>query len=320
MKKILFFFFLLSQIFAQNWKTLKPENECVNRHENSFVAVGDELIIVGGRGIKPVESFDLKTNKWTKYINTPIEMHHFQAFAFQNELWVIGAFTGGYPHEKPIPNAYIFNPKKNEWRVGPEIPENRRRGAAAALVFKNKIYLINGIIDGHWDGHVAWFDEYDPKTNQWKTLPDSPHARDHVQAVVIDNKFYVAGGRKSHAKIKEVLTLTTREVDVFDFKTNSWTTLPENLNLPTQRAGASCVVVDKKMIVIGGESGSQVAAHSEAEVLDTKLMKWEKLPNLNQGRHGTGATIYKKKIYTAGGSGNRGGGPELNSIEVYSPN
>lgn len=135
-------------------------------------------------------------------------------------------------------------------------------------------------------------------------------------AMVIDDKVYVAGGRRSTAKIGQVLNLTEPAVDVYDFKTNRWTTLPESANIPTQRAGSASVVLDKKLLVIGGESGAQVPAHSEVEAFNTKTMKWETLPSLNQGRHGTGAVNLNGKIYIVAGSGNRGGGPELNSIEV----
>ena len=36
---------------------------------------------------------------------------------------------------------------------------------------------------------------------------------------------------------------------------------------------------------------------------------------MKQGRHGTGFCIIDKFVYTVSGSGNRGGGPELYSIE-----
>ena len=305
-------------VVEQTWENLSTENTCTNRHENALAAVKGKLILLGGRGIKPTESFDLKSKKWTQHIETPIEMHHFQAITFQNEVWVLGAFTGGYPHETPIPNIYIFNPGKNEWRVGPEIPADRRRGAAAVFVYKDKIYIVCGIQDGHWDGHVAWMDEYDPKSKQWKKLPDAPHVRDHVQAVVLDDKIYIAGGRRSTARIGQVLNTTEAAVDIYDFKSGKWSTLPEGSNLPTLRAGNATVVLDKKVIVIGGESGEQVPAHNEVEALNTRTMQWEKLAPLKQGRHGTGAVVVNGKIYTVAGSGNRGGGPELNSIEVMS--
>jgi N-acetylneuraminic acid mutarotase len=321
MRQTLAFIFLtllLETAMAQEWKTLSPSNSCTNRHENALAAVKDQLILLGGRGVKPVESFDLKTNKWTKLVESPLEMHHFQAITYKDEVWVLGAFTGGYPHETPIPNIYIFNPEKNEWRVGPEIPADRRRGAAGVFVYKDKIYIVCGIQDGHWDGHVAWVDEFNPKTNEWKKLPDAPHVRDHVQAVVVDDKIYVAGGRRSTARIGQVLNTTETAVDVYDLKTGKWTTLPESSNLPTMRAGNATVVIDKKIVVIGGESGEQVPAHSEVEALDSRSLKWEGLPSLKQGRHGTGAVVVKGKVYIVAGSGNRGGGPELNSIEVFS--
>lgn len=310
------FIFFLGMCLAQSWETVTPENNCTNRHENALAAVKGKLILLGGRGVKPVESFDPKTKKWTKHVDTPLEMHHFQAVTYKDEVWVLGAFTGGYPHETPIPNIYIFNPDKNEWRVGPEIPADRRRGAAGVFVYRDKIYVVCGIQDGHWDGHVSWLDEYDPKTNQWKKLPDAPHVRDHVQAVVIDDKIYVAGGRRSTAKIGQVLNLLEPAVDVYDFKKNQWTTLPESGNLPTLRAGNASIVFDKKLLVIGGESDAQVPAHSEVEALNIKTMEWETLPALNAGRHGTGAVNVNGKVYIVAGSGNRGGGPELNSIEV----
>lgn len=303
---------------AQTWETLSTDITCTSRHENALAAVKDKLVLLGGRGIKPTESFDLKTKKWTQHVETPIEMHHFQAITYQNEVWVLGAFTGGYPHETPIPNIYIFNPDKNEWRVGPEIPADRRRGAAGVFVYKDKIYIVCGIQDGHWDGHVAWMDEYDPKSKQWKKLSDAPHVRDHVQAVVVDDKIYVAGGRRSTARIGQVLNTTEAAVDVYDFKSGKWSTLAQSSNLPTLRAGNATVVLDKKVIVIGGESGEQVPAHNEVEALNTRTMQWEKLAPLKQGRHGTGAVVVNGKVYIVAGSGNRGGGPELNSIEVMS--
>jgi len=53
------------------------------------------------------------------------------------------------------------------------------------------------------------------------------------------------------------------------------------------------------------------------EALDVETGEWTDLPSLNQGRHGTQAIVYNGKIYIAAGSGNRGGGPELTSMEVF---
>ena len=288
---------------AQNWETINLSSPCTKRHENSLVSIGNKIILFGGRGIKPTEIFDINTQTWTKHADTPIEFHHFQAVTYNDEIYVIGAFTGTtlFPNEKPVENIFIYNIEKNEWRKGPELPKDRLRGAAGCTVFKNKIYLVGGALDGHWDGHVAWLDEYDPGTNTCRKLADAPHARDHVSVGVVNNKLYVAGDKRTSGKIDKYLNLTEAAVDVYDFSKETWQTLPENLNIPTQRAGSSAVVEGQKIIIIGGESASQVQAHAEVEALDIKKMKWEKFPDLVRGRHGTGAVIINGKIYTAVG-------------------
>ena len=301
---------------AQMWIAKEPETLPEKRHENAMAEANGKLYLIGGRGIHHVNEYDPKKDTWNTMVETPLEMSHFQAVSLDDKIYVLGAFTGSYPHELPIPNIYIFDPKANSWTKGPEIPTDRRRGAAGAFARNGKIYLVCGIQDGHWDGQVAWFDEYDPKTNTWKKLNDAPRPRDHVQVAVYGKKLYVAGGRLSTARINQVLNTTISEVDVYDFSTGNWSTLDSQNNIPTQRAGNTTVVWDHFILVIGGESGNQVPAHSEVEAFNTKTQRWERFPSLHQGRHGTQAVILKNKVYIAAGSANRGGGPELNDMEV----
>jgi N-acetylneuraminic acid mutarotase len=221
---------------AAQWRTVAAQNEPEKRHENAFVRAGDYFYAFGGRKKRSVDRYDPKTNAWQPVAEAPLEMHHFQAVAFKGEIYVLGAFTGDFPHETPVPRVYIYNPQKDQWREGSEIPENRRRGAAGAVVHGNKIYLACGIIDGHYDGHVSWLDEFDPATGKWRTLPDAPRARDHVQVAVANNQLVVAGGRRSTHRIGHVLDLTVPEVDVYDLNAAHWKTLPADKNIPTQRA------------------------------------------------------------------------------------
>ena len=303
-------------VSGQMWKAIEPNNLPEKRHENAMTTAKGKLYLVGGRGIRSVDEYDPKKDTWLSLSKSPLEMSHFQAVSFKDEVYVLGAFTGSYPHETPIPNIYIFNPEKNEWRKGPEIPASRRRGAAGAFVLNDKIYLVCGIQDGHWDGQVSWFDVYDPALDKWETLADAPRPRDHVQVAVVDNKLYVAGGRLSTARINQVMNLTVKEVDVYDFKSGKWSTLDQANNLPTLRAGNTAVAFGNKLLIIGGESEAHLEAHNEVDAFNTRTQKWEKFPSLFQGRHGTQAVSLNKKIYIAAGSANRGGGPELNDMEV----
>ena len=305
------------QVSAQeaSWQEVDTQNEPAARHENAFVEADGKFYLIGGRGERPVDIYDPETNTWSQGQTPPLEMHHFQAVSHEGKVYVMGALTGGYPDEQPIPNIYIYDPAADAWSKGPEIPEDRRRGAAGAFVHEGKFYLVAGIQNGHTDGYVNWLDMYDPETGAWTQLPDAPHQRDHVQAAVVDNKIVVAGGRTTSAATGQTLELTRPEVDVYDMESSTWTTLDNDI--PTERAGTTSVVYDGKLIVIGGESGAMEAAHHQVEALNVESGEWTALPSLNQGRHGTQAIVYDGKIYIAAGSGNRGGGPELTSLEVY---
>lgn len=301
---------------AADWRMVHTEGAPQARHEAAVVELDGKLYLLGGRGEKPMDMYDPATNVWTTAAQPPIEIHHFQPIVFESKIWVLGALTGKYPHETPVPHALLYDPAADAWSQGPAIPMNRRRGAAGVSVYNGKIYLTGGIVDGHWEGTQPWLDELEPVSGRWRQLPDMPHARDHFQTVVLDGKLYAAAGRRSSAKTKETFTLTIAKVDVFDFETGDWSSLAQDL--PTQRAGNFAVAYHGRMLVLGGES-PQKLAHSQVEAYDPSAGAWETWSPLTIGRHGTGVAVLDGKLWVAAGSANRGGGPELNSLEVYEP-
>jgi hypothetical protein len=301
------------------WELLPKSDHPIARHECAYVRVGDRFYLVGGRGtspIKPVEIFDPANRTWSLGAPPPLEIHHFQAVEFDGKVYVVGAMTGGFPKETPLSNVYIYDPAADRWSKGPSIPADRRRGGSGAAVYKGQIYLVNGIEHGHWDGHVAWFDVFNPTTGEWHSLPDSPRPRDHFQTAIIDDKLYVAGGRRTSMATNQPVELTIPEVDVYDLRTNKWSTLPASEDLPTLRAGCSAVAVNGRLLVLGGESGTQHLAHSEVEAFDPRTGRWTELAHMNVGRHATQAVLYQGKLYTAVGSSTQFA-TEINSQEVF---
>lgn len=329
MKKLFLYTFLLLvsgyiaipfQSLAQSaaWHALPADGEAQERHENGFVRAGNKFILLGGRGMKAVDIYDSQTKQWSQGAPPPLEIHHMQAVALDGLVYVVGAFTGSWPYETPLSNMLIYDPLQDSWAIGPEIPANRRRGAAGVVTYQDKIYVVNGIINGHTSGWVSWLDEFDPASNQWRSLPDAPRARDHVHVAVIDDKLYVAGGRRSGFS-SEAFGSSVKETSVFDFTTQQWTELSSpGGDIPTPRAGATAAVYQGNLLVIGGESDSQEAAHNEVEMLDVHSGSWTTLSPLNRGRHGTQAIYFDDMVIIGAGSGNRGGGPELNSFEIWS--
>jgi hypothetical protein len=300
---------------TSQWQTLATKNQPTARHEAAFVAYKGKLYLIGGRRINPVDVFDPKTGTWEAKSSTPIELHHFQAVALGDAIYLVGAMTGAYPNETPLPHVIAYYPERDRFESLHEIPEARRRGGAGAVAYEGKIYIVGGIVNGHVDGSKPWLDEYDPSTGRWRVLPDAQFARDHVQAAVLKDRLYVFGGRTSRQRTNQVLELLTEHGEIFDFGRERWQPVTRALALPTLRAGHMLMAWGDEIVVAGGESHTQVPAHAEADAYNVATGQWRRWPALVQGRHGSGLAIVDGAVYTASGAGNRGGGPELTTVE-----
>ncbi|WP_429002175.1 Kelch repeat-containing protein [Xanthomonas campestris] len=301
---------------ALHWKTIAGDGRPHARHENSLVAIGDRLYLIGGRNDRPLDIFDTRTRRWSKGSTPPLAVSHAQAVVASGKLYVVGGLTGDYPEEAALTHLLIYDPATDRWQVGAEIPENRRRGATGAVEHDGVLYLVGGNTRGHMSGYVPWLDAFDTRTRQWTQLADAPRARDHFHAVVLDGKLYAAGGRRSSHESGNTLAQTISEVDVYDIQRGTWSVAPAAL--PTPRAGAAAIAHNGQLLVIGGESTRQVKAHDEVEAYDPSRSTWTTLAALPRGRHGTQAAAVGDVLYIVAGSGNRGGGPELDDVLVLS--
>jgi hypothetical protein len=329
MKRFLLVFAILFSISAlvnavenpfkhYRWTTIDATGDVTGRHENAFVEYKGKFYLLGGRGVNPVNVFNPETNSWETKAKSPMQIHHFQPVVYGNAIYMLGAMEGGYPGEPPLKNIWIYYPETDTWEKGAEIPENRRRGGAGAVLYNDKIYLVCGIEYGHTSGTNNYFDSYCLKTGKWEVLTKAPHIRDHFAAIVVDHKLYCIGGRNTSVHYPDnfgaFFSATIPQVDVYDFKQEKWYTLPEPLPVPTAAGGV--VNIDNYIIYMGGE-GSQMQAYNQTQCLDVNTGKWTQLAPMNMGRHGSGAILYNGDIYKAAGSPNKGGG-NLTSIEVFS--
>ncbi len=299
------------------WQTVAPVSGMpIARKGNGYVEAGNKFYLIGGRNTDSVQVYDAAAKLWQNKAKPPMELLDFQAVVHEGLIYVAGAFTGAFPRETPVSQVYIFNPLTDKWFAGSTIPIGRRRGSTGTVVYKNKIYMIGGIQDGHWTGSVSWFDEYDPVSNVWKNMPDAPRARDHFHASIINDKLYLAGGRRSSGSTAQHYSLTIPEIDVFDFNSGLWSTLPSSANLPTPRAGAATAVLGNELLVIGGES-AQATAHIETEALNLETNTWRRLADLQQKRHSTQVIKSNNGLYLAAGAANPGSSNPLASQEAF---
>jgi len=123
-----------------------------------------------------------------------------------------------------------------------------------------------------------------------------PTPRDHLAASSFDEKLYAIGGR---IDLNFHNNLDTNEA--YDPKTNLWTRLSP---LPTKRSGITSQVLNKRILVFGGESGKETFTENEA--YDPNTDTWKTLLPMPSGRHGLGSGYHKNTIHLFGGGPNPG--------------
>jgi len=300
------------------WEVVKTANTAPNCSECGMAAVDGKLYLLGNDGDEPtaVELFDPKTLTWTKLDKTPIVMHHFQAVAYKNRIYILDAFSAGsFPNQIPMANVYSYDTRNKIWEKGGEIPSERRRAGAGAAEYRGKLYLVAGITHGHQSGTNSMFDCYDPETKTWTVLQDAPHIRDHCFAAVIKDKLFVVGGRNTSYRDPEnkipFFAKTVLDVDVYDFASEKWSTL--SARLPLGSGGGNLVNLNNILYYMGGERATETernAPRKNTYFLDPSVAdKWTETDSLHFARNGVAASVLNNKIYVAGGSGGGFGGP-----------
>ena len=217
----------------------------------------------------------------------------------------------------------IYDTVNDSWSTKPGLPEERRRGSAAAVRVGRRIYVSHGNRGGHETGNFSttygWLDFYDIDQERWVTnLPDAPNPRDHAGGALVNGRICVAGGRNGGEVgffYKSILP-----TDCYDPVKNRWDV---EASIPEGRSGSSYgTTCDGKLIVAGGEGGSKASkkeAWANVDVFDGK--SWVSIDSLNHPRHGSGLAVdcFCNQIYIAGGASTQGGRDETTSVETLFP-
>ncbi len=300
------------------WSEQSAVGSPTARHEAGFVEHQGRFYLIGGRGMKPTDIYDPVANTWTAGAVVPVEMHHFQPVSVGSEIWIVGAMTGDWPNETPLDCVWRYLPEEDRWEEGIALPADRLRGGGGVANYGGRLWWAGGITNGHVSGSNGWLDSYDLETGEWRIHDDAPRRRDHFQLLAHGNHLYVAGGRRTGENLDNGFEPTEPQGDIFDIANNRWLPTDPAFRLSEPRAGNMAAVVRGLLVYTGGESGAQDAAHSRVEVYDPIVRQWEDWSPLVQGRHGTGLVVWDERMWTASGAGNRGGGPELASLESAS--
>jgi Kelch motif len=314
-----------SQPQAQpRWEKAAPAG--VARQE-IYPEVLDGKIYVAGGLLSPntgysahFESWDEAQARWTRLATLPEARHHIALSAAGGRIWGIGGFSGGFPNWRAQTSVFWYEPAADRWHRGPDLPQARAEGVAAAV--DGKVYFIGGRVGevpgaSHFNNHrdTAVTEVLDPASGRWSRLPDAPTARNSAASAVIDGRIYVVGGRTAQKQADGSLRqVNLATLEVFDPASNTWTTRKP---MPLASGGLAATAFRGKLYVFGGEQWvPEQKVFAESWVYDPATDRWEALPAMPTARHGLGAVTLKDRIHVIGGGLRVGGAAASDVHEV----
>lgn len=218
-----------------------------------------------------------------RYPALPEQITSFGGAVADGWLYVYGGNTGK-SHE------YSVELQSNRFRrlnlVHPgsweDLPGESRLQGLALVAHGGKLYRIGGFTAKNATGEkkdlwsTADVARFDPSTKTWEQLPSMPTPRSSHDAVVLDNKIYVAGGWAMHGRDgKSVWQQTALVLDLTQ-PALTWQELPEP---PFRRRALSLATHHGKVYAIGGmhEEGSTT---TDVDCYDPATKTWESAADL----------------------------------------
>jgi N-acetylneuraminic acid mutarotase len=219
----------------------------------------------------------------TRFPALPESLTSFGAAVSDGYLYVYGGNTGKthqYSSELQSNRFRRLNLAKPEaWE---DLPGEARLQGLALVAAGGKLYRVGGFTAKNATGEkkdlwsIADVACFDPATRTWSKLPSLPAPRSSHDAVVLDNKIYVAGGWAMQGGSKNSEWHHSAMVLDLSQPTLAWKQLPTP---PFVRRAVSLATQNGKVFVIGGmyETGD---TSSDVDFYDPAANTWQSAPDL----------------------------------------
>lgn len=149
---------------------------------------------------KTIEVYDTRTDTWVKKRDMPTLRRSFGTAVVDGKIYIIGGNVHNKQLGKEVSTGLVevYDPLTERWERLADMPT--KRGWLNVGVVDGKIYVLGGFIlleQGlglDVDRFSRRIEEYNPKTNSWRRLPDLPTFKYAFTTAVVDNEIYTIGG------------------------------------------------------------------------------------------------------------------------------
>ena len=229
-------------------------------------------------------------------------------------IFTMGGFSAGAPNS----GIEVFDPASDRWSSLPvSLPQGLAYSTAQCL--DGRFFIMGGVTGAQnaQELAVAMFGQtrmlrniYIFDVNQSSVMSGVPmkEQRAYATSAQVGSTIYVFGGKGS--PLSQARMNSCEKLDTLKSPMN-WERIA---SMGSARSDAGAVVVDGKVMVVGGFSGRGFL--SSVEVYNPSSNTWQSGPSLQAPRSGMGLAALDGAVYVAGG--NRGTG-RLRSVERLLP-
>lgn len=225
---------------------------------------------------------------WTTKTPLPAARAGAACAVVNDTIYVIGGRGSSAVQYK---TNYVYDPIAETWATKTEMPT--ARGHISAAVVNGIVYVFGGWVGAAASGVV---EAYDPVADSWETKTAMPTPRYGFCCGVVDGKVYVIGGMDMQSNIFN----TVEEYDPSADTVGGipWTT---KTNMPTQRMGPACAVINDSIFVFGGSTSIGGGLTPVHQCYDPAADSWTTRTSLSQARYALGGLMYDNEAYAIGG-------------------
>ncbi|XP_043712660.1 kelch repeat-containing protein At3g27220-like isoform X2 [Telopea speciosissima] len=267
---------------ASNWVLEKSETVVVpnTKSVKSKNATHDPRILSGTFADLPGPEL-----KWEKMAPAPVPRLDGAAIQIKNLLYVFAGYgTIDYVHS----HVDIYNFTDNTWGGKFDMPKEMAHSHLGMVTDGRYIYVVSGQYGPQCRGPTSRTFVLDTETKQWRDMPPLPVPRYAPATQLWKGRLHAMGGSKEdrHEPAVDHWSIAVKDGKALE---KEW----QN-EIPIPRGGPhrACIVVDDRLMVIGGQEGDFMAkpgspifkcsrrnevVFTDVYMLDDE-MKWKTLP------------------------------------------
>jgi len=219
-------------------------------------------------------------------------------FSYSSWVYILG---GEQSFLREMKSCEFFNYSSSNWEYGFSL--HGPRTSFAAVVQGDNLYVIGGMRFGE---KLKLVECYNPKNGRWKRLASLKKCLGDVEAAIIDDVVYAAGGSSEGEP-------ASRYAEKYDESNNIWISVA---HMKSRRRRFGLCSYASKLYVFGGFQDSAGELRS-CECYDPDSNTWESMSPMQTSRCDLGVALLSGFIYVAGGVNSYSG--SIAKVEKYNP-